>query len=145
MTKIERSIEINAPPEKVFPMLYWENCPQWYAPFKKVVHTSKEKDQVGETVHISGEIAGTKAEWDGETTENIMNEKVEWRSIGGSFTGFGSYALIPTKTGSKLSMAMDYQLPYSIFGKLMDKLKLQKAFDKSIDDGLKKLKELAEK
>lgn len=145
MTRIEKSIEINAPPEKIWPLLHWENCPQWYAPFKKVEHTSKEKHVVGETVHIRGEVAGVKAEWDGETTEKIENQKITWRSIGGSFTGFGTYVLTPAKAGTKLGMMMDYEMPYSILGKLMDKLKFQKAFEKSIDDGLKKLKEIAEK
>lgn len=145
MTRIEKSIEINASPEKIWRLMSWERTPEWYAAFKKVEHASKEKDAVGETVHISGEIAGAKADWDAETTERIANEKLAWRSIGGSFTGFGSQTLTPTKTGTKTTFVMDYQMPYSVFGKIMDKLKFQKAFEKTIDEGLKKLKELAEK
>jgi uncharacterized membrane protein len=145
MTKIENSIEINASPEKIWQLMSWERIPEWYAAFKKVVHTSKEKDAVGETVHISGEVAGAKAEWDAETTERVVKEKLAWRSIGGSFTGFGSQALAPTKSGTKVTFVMDYEMPYSIFGKLMNKLRFQKAFEKTIDEGLKKLKDLAEK
>jgi len=144
LTRIEKSIEINAPPAKIWPYFYWENCPEWYGAFKKVEHTSKVIHAPGETVHISGEVAGMKAEWDGETTEVVENEHVLWRSIGGSFTGFGSHTLTPTKTGTRVTTVLDYDMPYSVLGKIMDKLRFHKAFDKTIDDGLAKLKELAE-
>ena len=145
MTRIEKSLEIHASPEKIWQFINWQRTPEWYAPFKKVVCTSKQAGMVGETAHISGEIAGMKAEWDGETTELELNQKYSWRSIGGSFTGFGSFVLNPTKEGTKMTMLMDYEVPYSIFGKLMDKLRFQKAFEKSIDEGLEKLKRMAEK
>ncbi len=145
MAKIEKSIDINAPPEKIFPLLLWERSPEWYEPFKKVTHKSGVKDAVGEIVHVSGVVAGVKAEWDGETTEVVSNEKVTWRTVGGAFTGFGSNLLIPTKTGTKVSVVFDYDMPYSVLGKLMDKLRFQKAFEKSFDVGLKKMKEIAEK
>jgi uncharacterized membrane protein len=145
LTRIEKSIEIKASPEKVWPMIDWDRTPEWYAPFKKVEYTSKEKNVVGETVHVSGEIAGVKAEWDGETTEMIENKKHAWRSTGGSFTGFGSFELSPTKSGTKLTAMMDYEMPYSVLGKLIDKLRVHKAMEKSFEVGLKKLKDMAEK
>jgi uncharacterized membrane protein len=144
MTRIERAIDINASAEKIYGLLTWERCPEWYDAFKKVEHTSGVRNAVGETVHITGEVAGMKAEWDGETTERIENQGHEWRSIGGSFTGFGSFALTPIEGGTKVAMMMDYQMPYSIFGKLMDKLRFQKAFEKTIDNALQKLKTITE-
>ena len=118
MTRIEKSIEINAPPEKIWPLLQWERSTEWYKAFKTVTQTSKEKGVVGETYHITGEVAGTKAQWDAETTERVDNQREMWRSIGGDFTGFGSHILTPTKTGTKVTMMMDYDMPYSILGKL---------------------------
>jgi uncharacterized membrane protein len=145
LTRIEKSIEINAPPEKVWPTMFWDGWLEWYAPFKKIEDTSKEKNKVGSTVHVKGELAGLKMEFDGEITEVIENEKVTWRTTGGSFTGFGSNALAPTKDGTKVTIMMDYEMPYSVLGKLIDKLRFHKAFDKSIDVGLKKLKGMLEK
>ncbi len=145
MARIEKSIEIKVSPEKVWPMVQWERTPEWYAQFKKVEHTSKEKNAVNETVHIIAEVAGMKAEWDAETTELVMNEKKKWRSIGGNFTGFGSTVLSPTKEGTEVTIMMEYELPYSVLGKLIDKLRVQKAMEKSFDVGLKKLKDILEK
>jgi uncharacterized membrane protein len=144
LTRIEKTVDIYAPPEKIYSMLTWERCPEWYDAFKKVERTSEIQNAVGETVHITGEVAGMKAEWDGETTEKVANERHEWRSIGGSFTGFGSFVLTPIEGGTKIAMMMDYEMPYSIFGKIMDKLRFQKAFEKTIDNGLEKLKTLTE-
>ena len=118
---------------------------EWYAPFKKVEHTSKEIDKVGATVHIATELAGIKSAWEAEHTEIIENEKASWRTTGGGFTGFGFNAISPTKTGSKVTVMMEYDLPYSVLGKLIDKLRFHKALEKSFDVGLQKLKDMMEK
>ena len=144
MTRVEKSIEIKAPPEKAWPMIDWDGWMQWYDPFKKVEWTSKDKRKVGATVHVTVELAGIKAVWDGETTEYTENEKVAWRSTGGNFTGFGFNALSPTKDGTKVTIMMDYDLPYSILGKLIDKLRFHKAAEKSFDVALKKMKDMLE-
>ena len=145
MARVEKSIEINAAPERVWPMISWEKVPEWYAPFKKVEHVSGEKNKVGETVRIIGEIAGVKADWNAENTEVIENEKAAWRTSGGNFTGFGVTALTSTKAGTKVTQTMDYDLPYSYLGKLIDKLRVHKAMENSFDVGLNKLKDMIEK
>ena len=38
-----------------------------------------------------------------------------------------------------------YELPYSVLGKLIDKLRFRKAMEKSFEAGLKKLKDMMEK
>ena len=145
MTRIEKSIEINAPPEKIWPLIYWERLPEWDVEFKEVKVTSEEKNSVGTTVHLIGEVAGMKAEFDAETTELIENKKVAYRTIGGNMTGFGSITLTPTDGGTKVTQMIEYALPYSVLGKIIDKLRVSKAIDKSYDVAMKKLKEIAEK
>jgi uncharacterized membrane protein len=100
---------------------------------------------VGTTVHVVSEVGGIKGEFDGENTEAIENEKVAWRTTGGNFTGFGFNALSPTKGGTKVTIMMDYELPYSFLGKIIDKLRFQKALEKGIETGLNKLKDMMEK
>ena len=60
-------------------------------------------------------------------------------------TGIGSMTFTPTEGGTKFSMVIDYELPYSVLGKLIDKLRVRKAIDKSYDEALKRLKEMAER
>ena len=145
MARIEKSIEINASAEKIWPIVRWDKVPEWMDIIKKVEYTSKQKDRVGATAHWIGEAGGVKSEWETETTEWEQNERGAWRSTAGTFTGIGSMNLIPIKTGTKVTFMMDYELPYSILGKIIDKLRVCKAFEKGAEIGLKKLKSIAEK
>ena len=146
MTRIEESIEINAPPEKVWKMIAHERLPEWFDLFKKVELTSKEDDKLGATHHMTSELYEiVKIEWDGETTEWIENGMYAWRTIGGPFTGFGSMSLTPVGSGTRFTIAMDYQIPHSFLGRLMDKLLIHEALESEFDEGLKELKILLEK
>jgi hypothetical protein len=59
-TKIEKSIEINAPPEKIWPMIQWDRMPDWFDPCKSAEWTSKDKYKVGSTVNVKISLAGLK-------------------------------------------------------------------------------------
>lgn len=126
-------------------MIQWEKVPEWHTEFKKIEVTSKDKDKVGTTVHEIIEVAGTKREMDAEITEVAQNEKMAWRTTGGALKASGSFVLSPTKAGTKVTQVMDYEMPNSVFGKLIDKLRVHKAIDESYDVALKKLKDIMEK
>jgi hypothetical protein len=66
-------------------------------------------------------VAILKSEIDLELTDFVKNEKVAWRTvawrtIGGNMTGIGSMTFSPREDGTKCSMVIDYELPYSVFG-----------------------------
>ncbi len=145
MARIERSIEINASADKIWPMLYWDRVPEWMEQIKKAAYTSKYKDRLGATAHVVGKTSGIEAWWDAETTEWTENEKFAWRTSAGSFTGFGSMTLTPGVAGTKTTFLMDYDLQYSFLGKLVDRLRVSRDLEKGTEKALKKLKEIAEK
>ena len=145
MARIEESIEINAAPKKIWPIIRWDRVPEWMDIIKKVEYTSEEKETIGATAHWIGEAGGVKSEWDTETTEWEPYSRGAWRSTGGTFTGIGSMTLTPIDSGTKTTFVMDYDLPYSILGRIIDKLRVCKAVEKGTEKGLKKLKEIAEK
>ncbi len=86
-----------------------------------------------------------KIEWDGETIEWVENERYAWRTIAGPFTGFGSMNITPIDSGARLSIILDYEIPHSYLGKLLDKLLIHEALESEFDEGLKELKALLEK
>jgi len=145
MARVEKSIEINASPEKVWSLINWERVPEWYHSIKKVEWTSKRKMEVGATVHVLSEIAGAKSEWDAEITEFADNERVTWRTIRGNPTTIYHATLSPSKTGVKLTTSFDYEMPYSILGKLIDKLRVHKEMEKEAEQALQRMKDAAEK
>ena len=110
--------------------------------FQKVECTSQKRDCVGATFHVVGEIAFMKSEFDVEITELVENEKAAWRSTLG---GFGKSSLNPTEAGTDLIFVINYALPYSIFGKVLDKLMVGREIEKSVEKGLEKLKSILEK
>ena len=145
MARIEKSAEINASPREVWQLITWDRVPDWYNSIKKIEWTSKGKMEVGATVRGLSEIAGAKGEWDAEITEFVDNQSVSWRTTSGNPTIIYHATLIPTKTGSKLTTAFDYDLPYSILGKTIDKLRVHKAMEKEAQEALQKMKNAAEK
>ena len=144
MTRIEESIEISAAPRDIWPLIRWDRVPEWMDIIKNVEYRSEQKETVGAAAHWIGVAGGVKSEWDTETTEWEENERGAWRSTGGTFTGIGSITLNPSEKGTKATFMMDYDLPYSILGKIIDKLRLYKAVEKGTTRALKKLKKIAE-
>ena len=144
LARIERSIEINEPLGKVFSLINWDKVPEYYDSIKKVEWTSEPKMKVGATVHVFSEIAGSKGEWNAEITEYKDNEKVSWRTTEGNMTIIYNATLDPTKAGTKLTTSFDYELPYSILGKLIDKLRVHKSLEKETEKALQKMKAIAE-
>ncbi len=143
MARVEKSIEIHASPEKVNSVVKWERFPEWFDSFKKVEWTSKEKERVGSTVHVTSEIAGMKAEYDAEIVE-FTNTTLRWRTIGGNFTAISTGTLGPKNSGTEFTIEIDYELPYSILGKMIDKLRVHKAIEKDLEKGLNGIKHSAE-
>jgi len=86
-----------------------------------------------------------KTELDYETTEIIENEKVAFRSNSKSFKATGYHGLSPTKDGTKVTIFADYELPYSVFGKLFNKVTFHRTMENIFATGLKKLKGMMEK
>jgi hypothetical protein len=75
----------------------------------------------------------------------IENKKLGWRSTSPKMKMSGVRILSPTENGTKLTTIEAYQMPYSILGQLIDKLRFKNAFEKSVDVGLTKLKGMMEK
>ncbi len=144
LARIEKSIEISAPAEKIWSLVTWDRVPEWYESIKKIEWISEPKMEVGATVHIFNEMAGQKGEFDTIITEWIENQRVVWRTTSGSVSGVFLATMVPTKNGFKLTTSFDYKLPYSVLGKLIDKLQVQKGMEKEAMSALTKIKKIAE-
>lgn len=145
MTRIDKSIEIAASPEDVWTAILPENMPQWFEPFEKVEWTSQEKHKAGSTFRVSSDMVDTKSSWDAVMTEVKENELGVWRTTSGSIDGVATASLSPTESGTRLSVSMDYKLPYSVIGRMLDKIRVQKELSRDFEVGLADLKYILEK
>ena len=146
MTKLTKSIEIEASPEKVFAFIMdFEKLNEITKGFQEAEITSKGPVGVGTTVHIVGKAGGSQAELDMEITEFEKNKKINSRTIGKSKVKANMKDVLePTAKGTKLTRTFDYELPYSILGKIVDKLKVSKDMEKSTEKVLRDTKKALE-
>ena len=146
MTKGMKSIEIEASPEKVFACLTdidkLNEIAKGDVEFKQ---TSKGPWGVGTTMHWISKGSGQQIEADMEVTEFEKNKKVTMRTVGKSKMKVNiKYVYEPTATGTKLTKTTDYELPYSILGKIIDKLSVRKNMEKMDEKALRDLKKVLE-
>jgi carbon monoxide dehydrogenase subunit G len=142
MGKVTKSIEINASPEEVFNFINnMEKMNKAHEGLTKGEYTSNEAVGVG----TNARFVLKAGEFDAKIIEFVKNRKVSWRTIEGSKAKIiNSFILEPTTKGTKLTNSMEYELPYSILGKLIGKLKIGKEIDKEFTLWMENAKKVLE-
>jgi len=148
MGRVEIVTEIEAPLEKVFaynadPKSLEKAAPEAEA---KVEITSDEPVGVGTTFHLSAVIAGQEMEGDMEIVELEENRRIVQRMTKGDLKSLEMTDVFEaTDKGTKVTTTWDYELPYSLVGKVLDKLKFGKEIEAAAKGGWQKTKEILEK
>jgi uncharacterized protein YndB with AHSA1/START domain len=143
--KVQGSIDIAAPPEKVWPFLVEPGrILRWYTLLQKFEYTSEQPAGVGTTFYME-EKAAVFMKLSFVMTEWVENQKVAFRMTSGNFVkGYEqTWTLDPTPKGSRFSLAENVTMPYGPLGRILG------AFGRSSSEGhvkdiLAKLKALAE-
>jgi uncharacterized membrane protein len=146
LTIFEKSTEINASAQKVWPLVTWDRIPEWFDAFKAVKWTSAEKNRAGSTVHVTSEVADVKGEFDAQITEYAQEGEGtrSWKTTGGNLAAAGAIYLKPDGDKTQLMMVEEYKLPYGPIGTMLDKIRFHKAFEDSFANSCMRLKEIAE-
>jgi carbon monoxide dehydrogenase subunit G len=147
LTKITKSFEFEAPPEKVWAFMSdLEKINELGKGFVEFKQTSKRPMGVGTTMHWISKAGGSQVESDMEITEFEKNKKLTMRTMGASkFKMQQTATLEPTANGTKVTYIADYTMPYSILGKIVDKLRVRKETEKSLEKQASELKKALEK
>ena len=151
MGRVESSVEVDAPIEKVF--VFLSNPKNQEKIFVdsdfKVEDVSKHPVGVGTRFRISAFIGGrkVKSHWH-EFVEFEENRRIVSREVKG---GGGvlkredlTFVFGTTDRGTKLTITEYYEFPYSVLGKIVDKLMARKGFERWIQSGAQKAKEILE-
>jgi len=157
MTRIEKSIEIKAPPEKVWEMLALDRLLEWNVGYNALrsieytseVHTPKDKYRVGASAHGIPKKQGESIKFNFEITESLENEKITHRFhekiFRGTLTALATYTLEPVEAETKFTYVADYEMPWGILGKFLDKLFIHRVIEKEVGTELENLKSILEK
>jgi carbon monoxide dehydrogenase subunit G len=125
MAVVEKSIEIDAPVEKVFG--YLENSEsnvEWLPGMMEVKDIENTEDHVGTHFRWTYKMAGLR--FHGETTvvEHLANRKIVTQTKGG-ISSTWTFTFEPKNGGTKLSIRVDYTVPVPVLGKLAEAIVLK--------------------
>ena len=143
--KVKQSIEINVPPEKLWPLLYKkENLMKWHPNAQEFDFIGDQHSGVGAKFYMVGKTDGRLMRSVCEITEWQENKKFTFREIWGMTKKFETEFIIePTKAGSRVTMIWDTVMPYWIIGQIMLWM-MSKQWVEMSEKMLQNIKKLAE-
>jgi uncharacterized protein YndB with AHSA1/START domain len=139
------SIDIAAPPEKVWPFLVEPDLIlKWYTLLSDFRYTGEQHAGVGATFHFDEKAAGLM-KLDFVVTEWVENEILAFHMTSGNFDkGYEQrWTLEPTAGGCRFTLAEDIKMPYGPVGRLLG-LMASPSSKAHIEELLDQLKVLAE-
>src|SRR5713226_387633 len=137
MTKIVRTFEVGASPDKAYAAV---SVPERWSRWASFVRQASSN---GPKVHWIYDMGGMRVESDTIVTEAAENARYAFRQMKGFMkSGDTRLEIEPTVKGSRIIWTTEYELPYSYLGKLADKLKARKQFEAAIDRSVANLEKL---
>ena len=144
--KVNKSIEIAAPPEKIWSFLAEpDKILKWCTTFIKFEYTSEQHSGVDATFYLEEKAGGPLMKLNFRITEWIQNEKIAFSMTSGNFVkGYNqSWTVQAIPSGSKFTFMEEVTLPFGIIGKIMGPV-AQRGSEATVEKMLPKLKSLAE-
>ncbi|MFC2017078.1 SRPBCC family protein [Chloroflexota bacterium] len=144
--RVERSIEIAAPAEKIWPFLVEsDNILKWCITFKKFEYTTEQRSDVGTPFYVEEKAGGPLMKLNFAVTEWVENERFAFRMTSGNFVkGYEqSWIVEDIPSGSRFTFMENVELPFGIIGRLMGLIG-QRSSEPHVKEMLAKLKNLAE-
>jgi uncharacterized membrane protein len=124
MARAKRSININAPVDKVFAYIDDPtNGPEWMPSLTEVSDVSGSG--VGQHYRWKWKMVGVPLAGESSVTEHVPNERVVSENKGG-VTSTWMDILEPHGDGTTLTIDVDYTIPIPVLGKLAEKLVLKR-------------------
>jgi len=147
VTKLTISRDIQASPEKIFAFVISERMNEVWGELMNGKWDSKGPVGVGSVGHFDtrgmmanfGKLTGTVTEFE-PNKKMTMNSK----DAKGKMDATDTIILEPNANGTKTTYVTQYKVPYSVFGKLIDKVKISKDMEAMHVKMLENLKKAVE-
>jgi carbon monoxide dehydrogenase subunit G len=120
--KIQKSIEIKATPEKIWPWLIEpEKIMKWFTLLKKFEYTGEKRGGAGTTFYYEEKSSGQLMKMNYKVTEWVENRKIAFGVTSGSLKKDDQFwSIEPTTGGSKLTWFEDVDIGF--IGKIIGPL-----------------------
>jgi uncharacterized protein YndB with AHSA1/START domain len=143
---VQRSIEVGAPPEKVWPFLTEpEKIMKWFSLLKKFEYTGDKRRGAGTTFYYEEKSSGQLMKLNYIVTEWVENKKLAFCVTSGSLKKDDQvWSIEAMPTGSRFTMYEDLEMPMGIIGKVIGALFGEMMIGKSMEKILANLKKMVE-
>ena len=120
--RIQRSIEIAAPPEKVWPFLVEpDKILKWCITLEKFEYTSDQRNGVGTPFYFEERAAGRLMKLNFAVTDWLRNKRLAFSMTSGDLVKAYEqiWTVQATPSGSRFTFTEEIEFPYGIIGKIL--------------------------
>lgn len=145
MPQVERTVEIDAPVETVFKFIAQqpERQPEWWPPMELSQRVTPPPTAVGSVSRYVYNMLGIKIKGEHKVIELVENQRLVVQTISGINSTF-EFMFKPIASGTRLSVRVDYTMPGSVIGQLLNRVVIEKKNESDLETGLAQLKTLIE-
>jgi uncharacterized protein YndB with AHSA1/START domain len=146
--RVQRSVEIAAPPERVWPFLVEPNgILKWCITFRRFDYVGDQRSGVGTPIYIEEKVDGPLPlmRLNFEVTEWVEKERLAFRMTSGAVVRAyeQSWTIESTDSGSRFTFFEEVELPFGILGRIIGLIG-QRSSNATVGKMLAILKDLVE-
>jgi uncharacterized membrane protein len=145
MPKVEQSIEIHAPISEVYNFIanQPERMVDWWPPIEVQERVTPAPTVLGSKSRYVYNMMGVKISGQHEVMALNTNQHLLVKTISGIDSSF-DFTFQPSASGTKLTIRVDYTMPGSVLGQLLNKIAIEDKNKRDLEEGLQNLKRIIE-
>lgn len=145
MPYVEQSIVIHAPTSAVFDFIanQPERMPEWWRAFHLHERVTPPPTAVGSISRYAYNMMGVRIKGEHQVVEMEENARLLIRTLSGIDSMF-EFSFAPVDGGTELTVRVDYALPGSVLGQLLNRLTIEQRNERDLIESLQNLKQLLE-
>jgi coenzyme Q-binding protein COQ10 len=145
MAHLRMTAHYDAPVERVFELaIDYPRYPEWSVLYEEITNVSGLPDEVGTRFNGVIKLLGRKMAGSGEVTGVERPHYVEIAGKGSGGTTNTVYRFTEAGAGTDAELELDYELPAGFFGKVADKLFVERSIERALRHSLDNFKAFVE-
>ena len=146
MPKVEKSITINVPIETAYALVadQPERMKEWWPPIELQERVTPPPTIIGSRSQYVYNMLGIKIKGEHEVLQLTPNQHIYVKTITGIDSTFDFQFERIDNSRTEITIRVDYRLPGSVLGRILDKVLLERENVKNLEQGLENLKNLLE-
>jgi uncharacterized membrane protein len=145
MSHVRMTAHFEAPIEQVFALaIDNRRLPEWNVNYDQAPEADGPVDKVGTHVHGTIKLLGQKMEGTGEVVEVDPPRLYRTEAIDADRKLAITYRFTPAGGGTDAELVSDYEVPAGVFGKVVDKLFIERSVERDLRHSMENFKALVE-